>query len=178
MIHIHAALAGENEFTASLDEGFQFGFDGIIQQHIVRQDQRFVFAPIHFGIHHIEGDMGFEKDAGGAGIAGQFPFGRMAVRRDLAEDRHGGAGFYVIAPGFLLPDFPVSLPDDLVSSFIQFRAGMELVADAALGAVGDHGGTFVTQSFRRLETAELAPGRMEFPGHAEKFFAQIPHIRR
>ena len=53
---------------------------------------------------------------------------------------------------------------------------MELVADAAFRAVGQHRGALVAQRVRMLDPAEFSPGGMEFPGHAEKVQPKVPAV--
>ena len=110
----------------------------------------------------------FQKQTRGSDISGRgFRFRENGNFRETA---------CITAPRFFLFDFGVCGSDQLISCLIQFAVRVHLIADAALGIIGKHGGAFITERVRVLESTEFAPRAVEFAGHAEKIKTEIAAV--
>ena len=161
------SFSGQDQFAAAPQELFEpFAQRGIRTQRF-RQDQHLIFGKVAGIVQAVERDMSFQQQAGDSRFTGFIRielFQETTVRKDRDVGRAGCAA----APGFFGFDFGISGPDQPAGAFVQHAAGVQLVADAAPRPLGEHRGAFITQGIRMLESAEFAPGGMEFSGHAEK----------
>ena len=80
------------------------------------------------------------------------------------------------APWFLGLHLAVGLADDPVGGGVELPVGVELIADAAPGSEGEHGRALIAQGVGVLVTPELAPGRVELPGHAEEVERKVAGV--
>ena len=117
--------------------------------------------------------MRLEQQPSGADVARRLAF---AVHRRRGENRDFGQRLDIVAPRLFLLDLGIGFADQLISALVELAVRVELVADAAFRAVGQHRGALVAQRVRMLDPAEFPPGRMEFPGHAEKVQPEVPAV--